>query len=129
MQLTPMKFAVIEGTEVRVTVATLAEAKIAVKEMKHKKRELALLKRVLTAQHRSARDREARTRPVSVWAKVRKGIGRGFWSLLGMASETVRRQRRRSAEEIARDLEAVTATTINLDHAILQIQGRMLSMG
>ncbi len=129
MQLTPMKHAVIEGVEVRVTAATLPEAKLAVKELRHKKRELALLKRVLAAQLKAANNREERTKPVTWGATAWSLVTRGFWGLLGMASAVVTKKRRRSAGEIAKEIEAVATTSINIDHAILQIEGRMLGMG
>jgi hypothetical protein len=45
MDLTPSTFVQIEGTTVRYNVNNLAEAKIALKELKLKKKEFALMKR------------------------------------------------------------------------------------
>ncbi len=49
MQLREMRYARIEGTEVLVEVKSPAEAKAAIKELKHKKKEIALLKKRMCA--------------------------------------------------------------------------------
>ena len=43
MQLAPMRFVKIDGTAVSVTVTSAEEAKAALKELRHKKRELKFL--------------------------------------------------------------------------------------
>ena len=40
MQLTPMRFTMIEGTEVTVKVNSPSEAKTAIKELRHRKKEV-----------------------------------------------------------------------------------------
>ena len=50
MQLAPLRFTKIEGTTVAVNVASAEEAKAAVKELRHKKRELKFLRGALAKQ-------------------------------------------------------------------------------
>ena len=50
MQLRDMQFAKITGTEVTVKVSSAAEAKSAIKELRHKKKEVGLLKRPSTGE-------------------------------------------------------------------------------
>ena len=51
MQLAPMRFTQIDGTAVSVTVTSAQEAKAALKELRHKKRELKFLRGALAKQH------------------------------------------------------------------------------
>ncbi len=55
MQLAPLRFTKIEGTTVAVNVASAAEAKAALKELRHKKRELKFLRGALAKQHKAAK--------------------------------------------------------------------------
>ena len=55
MQLAPMRYTTIEGTKVAVTVTSAGEAKAALKELRHKKRELKFLRAALARRQRTAR--------------------------------------------------------------------------
>ena len=76
MNLTPATFVQIEGDTVRYTVNNLAEAKIALKELKLKKREFGVVKREIVAHQkeiRAAYTHEVRSRG----SMVRGGGGLG----------------------------------------------------
>ncbi len=85
MQLIEMRYAKIAGTEVMVEVNSAVEAKAAIKELKHKKKELALLKKRLLKEERSARaayakaekQREREAKAKGVVASLRR-VGRVF---------------------------------------------------
>ena len=79
MQLRPMKYAKIEGTEVMVHVTTPFEAKAAIKELRHRKKELGLLKKRLLRQQRDART-ALEKKDVAQTKKIKKG------GLTGMAT-------------------------------------------
>ena len=55
MRLSPTRFTKIDGTAVAVTVTSSVGAKAAVKELKHKKRELKFLRGALAKQRRATR--------------------------------------------------------------------------
>jgi hypothetical protein len=57
-----MRFAKIEGTAVRVDVTSAEEAKAAVKELRHKRREMKFLRSALARQQKAARAKKKRGR-------------------------------------------------------------------
>ena len=56
MQLASMRYVKIDGTAVGVTVASAAEARAALKELRHKKREIKFLRSALLRRQKAARD-------------------------------------------------------------------------
>src|SRR5262245_2909822 len=72
MQLAPMRYTKIEGTAVAVSVKSAAEAKAAVKELRHKKRELKFLRSALLRRQRTARPTPASKskRAPSLWLRA-----------------------------------------------------------
>ena len=60
MQLAAMRFTKIEGTAVSVTVTSAEEAKAALKELRHKKRELKFLRGALVRKRKGARAQQIR---------------------------------------------------------------------
>jgi hypothetical protein len=54
MKLTPMRFTTIEGTDVTVQVTSSADAKRAIKELRHRKTVVGLHRRALQRQKKAA---------------------------------------------------------------------------
>jgi hypothetical protein len=123
MQLREMRFAKIEGTEVMVSVQSAAEAKTAIKELKHKKKELNLLKKRMAKEQTSARrtiDREERER-------ARQARQKGVLSALKRVSRVFRSNKPdRDLEAIERDLELTDEILHNIESCIIQIEGKLL---
>lgn len=123
MQLRPMKYAKIEGTEVMVQVNTPVEAKAAIKELRHRKKELGLLKKRLLRQQRDART-ALEKKDVAQTKKIKKG------GLTGMATRLSRvlKSNTQAADltTIDRDLRNLEQVAHNIESCILQIEGRLL---
>lgn len=130
MQLSPTRFMKIEGTEVLVTVNSSDEAKLAIKELNHKKKEFAHIKRLLLRQQRSQRRRRERAeRPRSwVWSVFdpKKKIVRAVSAVVGVL---VPPKPDRDAGDIARDLSQIDEIVHNIDSCRLQVQGKLISLG
>lgn len=123
MQLRPMQYAKIEGTEVMVQVKSPVEAKAAIKELRHRKKELGLLKKRLMRQQRDART-AAEKKEATQNRKIKKG------GLTGMAT---RLSRVLKGDTHVADLSAIEADLRNLEQVahniescILQMEGRLL---
>lgn len=122
MQLAPLRFAQIDGTRVSVHVTSAAEAKEALKELKHKKKELQFAKRGLLRE-RTALEKAARKPKPSKFA-----VGR-LWQTLKSAHGAVSRVANppvRTVPGIEREIHAVDETIFNIDSCILQLQGKLL---
>jgi hypothetical protein len=131
MQLAPMRFTKIDGTAVAVSVASAAEAKAALKELRHKKRELKFLRSALLRRQRAARAKE-RPAPRGRRSFIRRFFG-GFWRfitwLLELATVSKAERRERSPVEMARELHRIDETLHNIDGCIVQLEGKMLTLG
>ncbi|PPD25727.1 MAG: hypothetical protein CTY20_15430 [Hyphomicrobium sp.] len=122
MQLTTLQYAIIEGTKVSVHVSSAAEAKAALKELKHKKKELQFAKRGLQRERLSL-ERAARKPKPSKYA-----IGR-LWQQMKAARNTVARvasSTARTPATIDREIQALDETVFNVDSCLLQLQGKLL---
>ena len=126
MQLAPMRYTKIEGTAVAVSVKSAAEAKAAVKELRHKKRELKFLKSALLRRQRAARTKPA-SRPKRARSLWRRAVA-GTWRTLGSLIEREER-RARDPAEIERELHRIDETLHNIEGCILQLQGKLLTHG
>jgi hypothetical protein len=132
MQLAPMRYTTIDGTAVSVSVRSAAEAKAAVKELRHKKRELKFLRAALVRRLRALRPGQGRrgNRPErSLLGRTFSGIG---WLVAGIVeAATVSRDERRARNpgEIERDIHAIDETLHNVEGCILQLQGKLLTLG
>jgi uncharacterized protein (DUF305 family) len=123
MQLREMRYARIEGTEVMVQVHSAAEAKAAIKELRHKKKEIGLLKKRLIKEQRGARSELDRVERQHQKAK-RKG---GFRSLVSHMSRAVKaREPLRDLASIDADLARLEDVLHNIDSCIIQLEGRLL---
>ena len=132
MQLAPMRYTKIEGTAVAVSVKSSADAKAAVKELRHKKRELKFLRAALARRLRALRPRSERRGgrvERSLLGRALSGVG---WLVVGLAeAATMSRDERRARnpDEIEREIHAIDETLHNIEGCILQLQGKLLTLG
>ena len=122
MQLANLKYAKIDGTKVSVHVTSPHEAKEALKELKHKKKELQFTKRGLLRERTAVDKAGRRPRP------SKHAIGR-LWQRIKAAQSTVARvasPAMRTVAMIDREIHAVDETIFNVDSCILQLQGKLL---
>ena len=124
MQLREMRFARIEGTEVMVSVQSAVEAKTAIKELRHKKKELGLLRRRMIKEQSATRRALARDER----ERARQARSKGVLATLKRVSRVFRSKRpERDLEAIARDLEHTDEILHNIDSCIIQIEGKLLT--
>jgi hypothetical protein len=127
---TPFKFVKVEGTEVTVHVTSAAEGRAALKELKHKKRELNHTKRTLGRELEAARKRQNRKPrpPDSLWFKIfdaEKGPV-AFVLRVARAFRTPKPKTGADPEAIARELKKTSEILHHVDSCILQIEGKLL---
>lgn len=123
MQLRQMRFAQIDGTEVVVAVTSEKEARAAIKELRHKKKELALLKRRLSKQEATARRIVDRAEAAS----AREARQRGLFATLRRVSKVFRkRQELPDPEAFQRELDKADEILHNIESCIIQLEGRLL---
>lgn len=126
MQLTPMRFTTIEGTEVTVKVNSPKEAKTAIKELRHRKKEVGLHRRALLRLQRAA----AKERTRLERAAGQRSRRRGFFASMARAASLFRRDKPlHDLESIEHELHLVDETLHNLDVCIVQIEGKLLLHG
>jgi hypothetical protein len=124
MQLTPMRFTTVEGTEVTVKVNSPAEAKLAIKELRHRKKEIGVHRRALLRMQKAAAKERARLDR----ADTQRSRRRGFLATLARAVSIVSPDRPlHDLDAIQTELNAVDDTLHNLDLCIVQIEGKLLS--
>ena len=105
MQLAPMRYTKIDGTAVAVSVTSAAEAKAALKELRHKKRELKFLRGALarrqqsTPQHGEGRLQRKKARH-SLPRRFFGGLWRFIAWLIELATVTKQERRARSPVEM-----------------------------
>lgn len=122
MQLATLRYAIIDGTKVTVHVTSAVEAKAALKELRHKKKELQFAKRGLVKERTAIERAERRPRP------SKYAVGR-LWQRLKSAQRTVSRVANppsRTVATIEREMHAIDETIFNVDSCILQLQGKLL---
>lgn len=118
-----MRFGRIEGTEVLVEVNSEKEARAAIKELRHKKKELALLKRRLAKEDSRARRTVARAEA----AADREARQRGLFATLRRVSRVFRkRETLPDVAAIERDIEKADEILHNIESCIVQLEGRLL---
>jgi hypothetical protein len=129
MQLAPMRYTRIDGTAVAVSVKSAEEAKAAVKELRHKKRELKFLKSALLRRQRAQRPRQgrrAKRAKLLFWRAV-DALGGMIGSLIELLTVSPQERRARDPAEIERELRRLDETLHNIEGCILQLQGKLLS--
>lgn len=134
MELSPARFIKIEGTHVSATVNSAVEAKIAIKEIRQKKREFQHIRKGLLREKKAA-EKAAGT------ATSRKGRGKGkaqvgfFSSVASTVSKvasvagaygtaSAKMDLPRIEEECARTDEILH----NLDTVLIQIEGKLVQL-
>lgn len=119
-----MRFAVIAGTEVTVKVTSAAEAKTAIRELRHKKKEVTLLKRRVAAELKRARAAEAKAEKVA----ARRARQKGFVAALARLSSVFSGDDHSDdVERLEKDLAHTDEILHNIDSCIIQLEGRLLS--
>jgi hypothetical protein len=128
MQLAPMRYVKIDGTAVGVTVASATEAKAALKELRHKKREIKFLRGALLRRQKAARPEPSkRKRPASLLRRLWRGVRALAAALIDVATVSRSERQKRSPAEIERELEWTQEVLHNIDGCILQLEGKLLT--
>lgn len=129
MQLAPMRYTKFDGTAVAVTVTSAAEAKLALKELRHKKREIKFLRGALARRQKVARARRAKGKPEP--GMLQTFVSDLRWGIAALASGVPAppsaKARPRSAAEIDEELRQADEMLHNIDGCILQLQGKLLA--
>jgi hypothetical protein len=123
MKLTPMRFTTIEGTDVTVQVTTSSDAKLAIKELRHRKKEVGLHRRALQRQHKTAQKEHVRTERASVARSKRRGV---VASVTRMVSLFRKEKPIYDLDSIEQELHMSDEVMHNIDACILQIEGKLL---
>jgi two-component sensor histidine kinase len=126
MQLTPMRFTTIAGTEVTVKVDSPKEAKAAIKELRHRKKEVGLHRRALLRLQRAAVKERARLERDAGQRARRRGLLGG---ISRVASLFRSKRPLYDLDSIEQELHLVDETLHNLDVCIVQIEGKLLTHG
>ena len=133
MQLAPMRYTRIDGTTVAVSVTSAAEAKAAVKELRHKKSELKFLRKELARRQRALRpkqgSRRGRTKHSSTLSMAVDGLGGLIGGLFDHSTKLGGRRSGRDVAEIEREIARLDETLHNIEGCILQLQGKLLTKG
>ena len=131
MQLAPMRYTKIEGTAVAVSVTSAAQAKAALKELRHKKRELKFLRTALVRRQRAARTKQSSaSKPRrSLVRRFFAGVGWLIMSLFEVATVARAERRARSRGDRAGAAAQLDETLHNIEGCTLQLQGKMLTLG
>src|SRR5262245_11578092 len=127
MQLTASRYVTLEGTTVVLAPRSADEAKKALKELRHKKKEFAWVKRSLLRQKKAAEARAAR----ATRRKARKKTWRTrLRSLVDMLTAVPRLFTRTRANidmaDIERECRKIDEIQHNIDSAILQVERKLL---
>lgn len=123
MQLTPMRFTTIEGTEVTVKVNSAQEAKSAIKELRHRKKEVGLHRRALVRQQKAAVKERARLERAATQRSRRRGV---LGSLARITSIFRPDKPLHDLGAIEQELHLADETMHNIDVCIVQIEGKLL---
>ncbi|MGE3067116.1 MAG: hypothetical protein AB7K67_16150 [Hyphomicrobiaceae bacterium] len=130
MQFAPTRYTRIEGTEVMVQVNSADEARSAVKELKHKKREVAFVRRSLVRQRKALAVRQERSRKSkSVWRRMGLALKAFFWWLAALLTRSGPAQRKKNLATVERDIAVADEIMHNIDSCILQVEGRLITHG
>jgi len=124
MQLREMRYATITGTEVKVKVGSATEAKAAIKELRHKKKEVALLKRQVASELKRARTAQAKAEKAA--ARTRRAGGL-MATLAKLSSVFGDDEHAEDVERLEKDLQHTEEILHNIDSCIIQLEGKLLS--
>jgi uncharacterized membrane protein YgaE (UPF0421/DUF939 family) len=123
MKLTPMRFTTIEGTDVTVQVTSSADAKRAIKELRHRKKEVGLHRRALQRQKKAAQKEQVRSERASAARKQRRGV---IAAMSRVTSLFRKETPLYDLDSIERELQMTDEVLHNIDACILQIEGKLL---
>jgi hypothetical protein len=133
MQLAPMRFTRIDGTAVAVSVTSAQEAKAALKELRHKKRELKFLRGALMKKQRAMRPTRVKKKAKNAPSGLATFLDDMRWGLSALAEQGTAGQagahRPTTAAEVAAELRRLDETLHNIEGCILQLQGKLLTQG
>lgn len=117
MQLSATRFIKIEGTAVTANVRSAAEAKLATKEVRQKKREYQHIKKGLARELKEAERRAGKgvSKSANLLGRMRHALG-----IFGRASA------QSSAESLAEECVRTEEILHNLDAVLIQLQGKLL---
>jgi hypothetical protein len=129
-----MRYAKIDGTSVAVTVNSAEEAKAAVKELRHKKRELKFLRGALAKRQKAARAKAAKGKKKLAPSGVEVFLDDLRWGLAAMvrgrpAVPSQAGPQAMTPAQIDKELRRIDETLHNIDGCILQLQGKLLRQG
>ena len=125
-----MRFTKIEGTTVAVHVSSADEAKLALKELRHKKKELKFLRGALAKQVKAARPKRGKAKPApkSGFETFVDDMRWGIASMLAAKPEVARAPPRKpTLAEIQREVRDLDEILHNIEGCILQLQGKLLT--
>lgn len=124
MQLRDMRYATIDGTEVRVQVGSATEAKAAIKELRHKKKEVTLLKRRVASELKKARAAEDKAERAAEKARRKKGF---IATLARLSSAFTDEDHAEDVARLEKDLSRIEEIVHNIDSCIIQLEGKLLT--
>jgi len=129
MQLAPMRFVKIDGTAVSVTVASAEEARAAVKELRHKKRELKFLRSALAKKQRAGRAQRAKAAKSSKTGlqTFLDDMRWGLSAIVDQGTQTADTPKPLTLAEIEAEVRRLDETLHNIEGCILQLQGKLLA--
>jgi len=130
MQLSASRYVTLEGTTVVLAPRSAEEARKALKELRHKRKEFSWVKRSLLRQKKAALSRSG---GIARRNRRRKpGLAR-IWSLFDAVSALprllTRTRARMDLAEIERECRRIEEIQHNIDSAILQVEGKLLAEG
>ena len=126
MDLTPTTFVQIEGTTIRYNVNNLAEAKIALRELKLKKREYAAMKREVADRQKAVRAAytdEVRTRGSLVHGGG--GIGRFVRAIQSSSRDAKRAALASNLRPLEHEKAQLQAMTNAIDALIVRLEAQI----
>ena len=128
MQLASSRYVKFEGTTVVLAPRSAEEAKKALKELRHKKREFAWVKRSLLRQKKAAEARALRATRRKSRKKSRLMRLRGLIDVLTAVPRLFTRARTNlNVADIERECLKIDEVQHNIDSAILQVEARLLN--
>ncbi len=125
---TQTRFVIFEGTTVMVAPKSADEAKAALKELRHKKKELAWRKKSLQRDKKAAEARAERTTRAK--SRRKTGVMATLRTVMDAFTAVPRLVSRANANadigKLDRECTAIDETLHNIDSAIIQVQGKLL---
>jgi len=131
MRFADMRYSKIDGTSVSVTVTSAAEAKAALKELRHKKRELKFVRGTLVKAQRAARPKRGKKpRPPPTGLQTfMDDLRWGFSAMVEQRPAQPPAAKKPTQAEIDAQVQKIDETLHNIDGCILQLQGKLLTLG